>query len=114
MKHIKPYTLMIEDAHTEPQIDDYVILNTDQTYFITKKIKKFINNKIGQIIKIINYKTLSPDFIVKYDNIPPSLYDQTYDKNNNSFIFENIGCILYISKDKEQLEALLQANKYNL
>ena len=96
MKYLKTYESSISYS-----VGDYVIIQTEN-------IPDFIENNIGQIIKIANYNEIS----VKYENIPIK-YKSYYFTDNNERRFVN-SQILHCSKNKEDLEHILTANKYNL
>jgi len=94
----------------EPEIGDYVICDPD-----FRNLFNFINNNIGQII---NYPSTTDKYVIKYENVPESIY---------SFFDVNISLsghtykryfqrdeIIYWSKNKEDLEHLIQSKKYNL
>ena len=100
----KLFELLGEDVF--PEIGNYVIMDGAM-------ISLFINNNIGQIVDII--KEIKNDLpytslVVKYDNIPVKI---DYCFIDNCRIF-HINQITYMSKDKEELETILQAAKYNL
>lgn len=106
MKYIKTYEEINID---KPQIGDYVIL--DKTFDA-----EFCSNNIGQIIKAdpevsVYFSELygDHDYIVKYENMPKEPEEFIGDKTFTSFEW-----ILYWSKNKEELEAILASSKYNL
>ncbi len=77
---------------SEPKIGDYVICKTRSTDTI--EFKKYVDNNIGKIVD--NYLAY---YYVKF--------------KEKTYIF-TIGNILYWAKNKEDIEVLIQANKYNL
>ena len=109
-----------ESNINEPQIGDYVICSdmTDD-----EKIEEFVNNTIGQIVRFRDPHDsfgASYQFVVKYDDVP-------YDLNEDEFRYDNelyekgisnramsIGEIEFFSNDKKEVEAYMQAKKYNL
>jgi len=125
MKYIKTY-----EKASKPEIGDYVVCN-DQTH-ITEDIKTFIDTNVGQIIgyeKYLQSGRLSDNpYCIKYENVPKKLsngLDFDNDKKNAKLIkyelkpgeavrYFNKHEFVYISKDKEELEASLMAKKYNL
>ena len=106
IKHINEYNKKSNDD-IEPQVGDYII---------TKDNKNFDNlhNSIGQIIKIdrkqktwLSKKQVYISIIAKYYE----LYGHFQSEVNIYLSDENIE---YWSKDKEELETILAARKYNL
>jgi hypothetical protein len=106
MKYIKKF----EYRTKQPKVGDYVLV-TD--IYVT--IRNFIENNIGQIIEID--KTIELSYCVIFENIP-----KEYD------LYFGVGCkddvdncrwfarreILNFSSNKEDIEYLLVAKKYNL
>ena len=99
MKYIKTF-----ESKLTPQIGDYVICKDEYNTVI----QDFISNSIGIIIP---GETGRKYYTVKYENIPRSIRtyfridgDRSFGKND----------IVYHSKNKEDLEHFVQANKYNL
>jgi len=116
MKYLKKY----EEVSDNLQIGDYVICVC--TSFTDGKIKKFIDTNIGKYVRYItNIKDVVDDFryAIEYDNVPPELYRYSDIFSYESGI-ENICLrvsrneIIEYSKNKEDLEAIINANKYNL
>jgi len=111
MKHIKEFESLDDN---DPVVGDYVICNEADS---DKDITAFISSNIGQIIKIKISDNLNKFlYFINYDNIPYNLrfrftdFENTNKKMRGMFIEE----IKYWSKNKEDLEVKLQANKYNL
>lgn len=110
MKYIKSY----ENIQEEPQVGDYIIMHT---ITIEPNAFKFINNNIGQILTIEpglsqNKKLLS----IAYDNVPAEITEWF---NWDSFIMKYVKrfsdrFIVAFSKNKEDLEHIIDAKKYNL
>ena len=89
----------------ELEIGDYVIMGTNNHYLID-----FIFNNIGQIVKQRNI-----EITVKYENVPPEvnkILAYGGDKLNERTF--SIYLLLHHSKNKEDLEEILAAKKYNL
>jgi hypothetical protein len=83
------------NKYSEPQVGDYFIFKNEPGNGIDEKLK----NKIGRITEIFR-NTIAyefPDYIV-----PPG------------FKYIHISFIDYFSKNKEDLEAIINQNKYNL
>jgi len=99
----------------EPEVGDYVIVdmyNSDSDNII----KDFRSNSIGLI-----WKKEDDDFLyIKYFNIPKNILKYFYFSdysdglNIGNSIFINKKWIKYWSKDKEELEPIISAKKYNL
>lgn len=123
MKYIKLY----ENIEEDPQIGDYVIMKdrlpallvNDST--IQLQLLIFIKNNIGKIIDIFDQDNVNY-VIVEYDNIPDDIPDEMYDVFTTDFpthlkqnlLIFNLKHIKMFDKDKENLEARMSANKYNL
>jgi hypothetical protein len=124
MKYIKQY----EELNTgKPEVGDYVICTDKRMGFGKPEVgdyvictdtcdsaddvrTEFLTNNIGIIVTTDNrlYSDNYP-IRVKYDKKLPN----PYEKNPNECICD-YDEILYWSKDKEYLEFILAANKYNL
>ncbi len=114
MKYLKTY----EDINNEPQVGDYVICGVPGIRESDNPdMFNFIKNTIGQIVKIENSDTAYPTYYVHYNNIPEYLkFDSRKSPslsifNEEPFRRKNI---TYWSKNKEELELKIIANKYNL
>ena len=119
MKYLKKFEKgTIHDINIRPKIGDYVISNWK--YEFDKEWENYINNNIGQVIKVENkFKRViyqckyeaSNKFSRKYND--SSLF---YEENDTYYInmaFE-IFDMRKFSSDKKDLEALLTAKRYNL
>ena len=111
MKHLKKY----KKVDSEPKFGDYVLfkLNFDNDRQINpfmSKVKEFIDNNIGKILKITGNSCE-----VQYENLPYDLRAIAKD-NSTDTIYINKGQhdILGFSKRKKDLEPLIVANKYNI
>lgn len=100
-----------------PQVGDYVICGGDDlscqdksTCGYSNKERDFMFNKIGRIIKIGSSGTYP--YAVTYDDIPSELNNG--DITSQSFILVGSNIITYCSNDKEELEQILTANKFNI
>ena len=82
---------------------DYAIITIED--IVDKELDNFFKNNIGKITEFEDNLV-----VVKYDNLSELL--NNIEDNNNVTIFPEE--ILYWSKDKKELELLLQTNKYNL
>ena len=115
MKHIK---LFKESIEQEPKKGDYILYN--MTWNVESKLSKFLNNTIGQIANITKNKQ-DYDIVIFYnsEDIPEELkYIELQPANKKDTKFYRIAIInkehFYYNKNKEKLETLLTANKYNL
>ena len=117
MKYIKTYEEVNID---KPQVGDYVIIDYYRET-MNINLKKFIENSIGKIIsKRISVdqsrgrskkKTRITDlFEIRFWYIPPSLKLYFDDKKRIILADE----VKYWSKDKKELQTILQAKNYNL
>jgi len=100
MKHLRKY----ENVKSKgPSVGDFVICksHTNSSY-IGRKIDIFIKTNIGEIIAK-NWD----EFEVKFDNVPELLNDYMIDHYRKNEIE-------HYSKNKEDLEVYIDANKYNL
>jgi hypothetical protein len=94
----------------EPRLNDYVILNIN---WYSAELNYFLNNCIGQICKL-KKDTKNPDHIqyqIIYENVPEK-FKKTYLQHNRFYVYK--AQINDFSSNKEDLEAILAANKYNL
>ena len=115
MKYLKRF----EDINIdEPKVGDYAVFFDDIGQIGSdvsgdfNEYLYFINNTIGEIIKIENIDAYK--YHVKFENVPTNInkyFDKTFDYYYLRFHIEEI---LYWSKDKEELEKYIQAKKYNL
>jgi len=111
MKHLKIY-----EKYYKLEIGDYVIcwdyyLRNNDDY---KNINDFLKNNVGQIIDITNKLTTGVEnYVVQYDNIPYNLnkYTTSFYKSSIPMTSKDI---LQYSKDKSELEIMINSNKYNL
>jgi len=110
MKHIKEYKWHKILNNNRPEKGDYVICQEDG------KLDEFLSLNIGQVKYIDSYDKIDTLYTVGYDKISyevRSYFSKRIEYNQylrNMLIEE----IKYWSKNKEDLEVILQANKYNL
>ena len=108
MKYLKKY----EDVN-KPEVGDYVycqedlLTSDDETYY---KAMEFVKNNIGKILK--KNPKYSDFFVVRYENIPFELkeYFNVFKSSRNIKYDE----IIYWGKTKEEVEAKINSEKYNL
>ena len=110
MKHLKTF-----ENIKKPQVGDYVLCYEDAK---DHNLKEFINNNIGKI-SIIRDKGsyIECNYTIEYENIPSIISNRFTnfkkgDKKNERNMREEE--IIFFSKNKEDVELYMQANKYNL
>lgn len=107
MKHIKIYE-NFSDNESDIEVGDFAIFYYDEvaqyTYHakLNPTLKDYINNNVGYITNVSNKENLWIE--VLYENLPYS---------SNKIILTKDNIVKY-SKNKEELEIYLNANKYNL
>jgi hypothetical protein len=107
---------IFETISTQPTLGDYVIIDGTGTDKYAA-YKDFVDNNVGKIIKVASeyHGSDGKIFTVKYDNIPDILKF----KNLNFFYTDDtrkctVQHFKYWSDDKEELESIIGAEKYNL
>ncbi len=86
-----------------PEVGDYIICSS-----VVPEENVFFSNNIGKIIDVKKYYYYP--YNLEYDNVPDNLK-----KSNGATTFVcRFNDILYFSKDKEELEYILRANKFNI
>ena len=110
MKHLKQFEFLNQN---EPQIGDYVLCHEEDVED-DDDLTNFIDNNIGKIIGIDNTNTVP--FDVEYENVPDNIrYHFTFYTSNDRLMTRKE--IIYFSPNKpnkEELEAIKQANKFNI
>ena len=115
----KIYLKTYENFKKEPEAGDYVICNENNN--LSSNICNFISNNIGKIVYYINndeFKKYNVQkdyrYIIEYDNIPANI--QTYFSYTVAEDCRRMSRdeIIYWSKNREDLEAIIDAKKYNL
>jgi hypothetical protein len=102
MKYLKTF----EENENEPQVGDYVIVRENRILLLDS----FFSENVGRIVDD-KYSRRYP-FLVQFENIPDDLKIEFGDKNNSrQFSIDEID---HWSKNKEDLELMISANKYNL
>jgi len=112
MKYIKTYENKI---FNESLIDNYIIININDTYWPTmyKDKRTFINNNIGKIVEVNLYDTDS--LHIKYYNIPNELRKMYFPEDGIFVLHSGHSVnIVDISKNIEDLEYIYDMKKYNL
>jgi len=89
----------------EPKIGDYIIIKYDS---IVGNAYNFITNNIGKFIKYNSNRTFP--YQIEFFNIPNDI-ESYFNNNCRNYKYEEI---LYWSNNKEELELLIQSNKFNI
>jgi len=109
MKHIKEFENL---NNTKPEIGDYVLCKENDF-----SMSNFLDCNIGKILEFVKKDNgIDSMYIIEYSNVPRNLRYRFFPPNNNyNYLrFSHIDNIEYWSKNKEDLEPILQAKKYNL
>lgn len=107
MKHLKTYESIVSaNIDNEPQIGDYVLIKSPKSMSSTN-LKNFWATHVGQIKKILKdqYGPGSSAYHV--------IYKDKYNGEHSRWVF-NRKEIIHFSKNKEDIEMLINAEKYNL
>jgi hypothetical protein len=114
MKYIKLY----EELNAKiPQIHDYVLCveseYEDETINESEiNLNNFISSNIGIIIDMVKTDVkFKYDYHIKYENVPDDI-SMYFEYDNTRWSVKSD--IIHWSKDREDLETLLTAKKYNL
>lgn len=110
MTHLKLYEEY--ENSIEPEVGDYIFAKWKHAED-EHPANIFATNNIGELIKIETDKYDETSFLVKYNNIPDELKLYKSMNNDTSFRFKKEDLIKW-TKNKEELETILQANKFNL
>ena len=121
MKHLKVYESLDK---VSLEIGDYVIC---REYTVFKELNEFISSNIGEYIAFI--PDYDDSYVIRYNNIPKEMSkfftiearpgsnrDSEHERNMQfydcrSMIFSEI---IHWSEDREDLEIILNTNKYNI
>jgi hypothetical protein len=104
---------IFETINGQPNQGDYVILDAEDK---DKEFGEFVSNNVGKIIQIgREHGGNGKVFLVKWENIPERL---KYEQRNFFYKDGTRECTAqhfkYWSDNKEELETLINAEKYNL
>jgi len=100
MKYIKKF----EKNDNKPELGDYVIVSEINNSIVYD----FISNSVGRFVVFIDNNI--NQYHIRFDDIPEELNSFfSYDCRNY-----RLHEILYWSKDKKDLEIILQSNKFNI
>lgn len=107
---------IFETVSTQPNLGDYVIIRDPFSQGGPSEFFNFTGNNIGKIIKIgKEHGGTGKVFTVKYENIPERLSFSKlnfFNKNNERDCTARD--FTYWSEDKDELQVILDAEKYNL
>lgn len=106
MKYLKKYEELL-DEKVYPKVGYYVIMES-----ANDDINIFLYNNIGQIINVYKDDKKRTLIQVKYNNVPKNLYS-SFHSDEQMRIF-GINQIKYMSKNKTDIELLLNSKKYNI
>jgi len=106
MKYLKTF-----ESIDEPKEGDYIIAKLPNHLAYKDTAEIFCHNNIGQIIGIIYNNIDKPIYKVKYENVPAGLKISNLNNNIRGFFKKDFELW---SKDKEELEAMIAAKKYNI
>jgi hypothetical protein len=111
MRYIKLYEEL--NVH-EPKVGDWVILQLHSIDFLTvlannenEKFNNYINIHIGKIVSYM--KNSYMEYGIFYENFP-EIFEDLY----RNPVPVHTAQIKYWSKNKEELQFIIDANKYNL
>jgi len=112
MKHLKTYEKTYEIIEEdEPQVGDWVICSVLSIDAINwTELNDFLNTNIGKYAE--NDGTGFKPYIIRYKNVPNKLNNENF--NGDMFRYVHRREIVRFSKNKEDLEIYIDANKYNL
>jgi hypothetical protein len=99
----------------EPMIGDYVLCKKTGMHY--KELNEFLNNNIGR--NVGGYQTNDLEYIIRYSNVPKDIMYHFWNTTNPyikdmGFITISRYDVISYSNNKEDLERILDTNKYNL
>jgi len=104
MKHLDTFK---ERPKLEPIVGNYVLCEEKSDR--NPELRNFIKNNIGKIINFDGGK--SSLYTIEYENIPNNLKIASFTADTRLMDRDEI---IHFSRDKNFLQTLLDANKYNL
>jgi len=97
------------------EIGVYVICDAyDVDNYKFNDFNKLVNTHVGRLMDITNNEKRDDKYVVQFDDIPESLRNGFMLKEYPSAIRFIRDEIIYSSKDKSKLEAVLLVNKFNI
>jgi hypothetical protein len=133
MKYIKNFESQYEDffkeeeydeitsAEDEPKLGDYVICNESETDFGYRissdnyrfQVDEFLSKNVGQIIELIEDDRC--EFLVQFNNVPDDIAPIYFNHSNKDDCRKmSRSEIEFWNSDREALEVMVDAEKYNL
>jgi len=114
MKYFKRF----EDIKVEPKVGDYVVcedksVDFDKTYENDAIFDYFLSSNIGVIKDIRTNESVAYPYIVNFEFLPKNLKHMTNTGTGSDIVFKRVE-IIYFSENKEDLEHIINSNKYNL
>ena len=104
MKYIK----LFEKLSEEPAVGDYVICEDPDVDY--RDLNEFLKFNIGELRKINHREDINYKYTVEFENIPYNLSSYFSDDSRSFRRAE----ITHFSNNKEDLNLIVVANKYNL
>ena len=110
MKYIRLY----EGKKNSLQVGDYVVCDEtlSNNFTLGSEVNIFLSNNVGQYI--IDRKTLSFPYLIKYKNVPKRLKDVFHDDNITGCRCMKYFEIIFWSSNEDDCEAFIMARKYNI
>lgn len=112
MRYIKKYEEVIS-KNFRPHLKEGGFVLLDPEIFQTN-IKEFIKTEIGEITGIDFNSNSNYPYHILYDKPLPVDPEYRKPKDKNFAIAVEPSDILYYSSNKEDLEAIIKSNKYNI
>jgi len=103
---------IFENKNINIKRGDYVVMSTNKDLY--KNFKSFIENNIGQVAYVVNNTTLNVEHENVPDDIKSAFNSNKYKGKLKYWYIFNISDVVAYNKSKEELQYILQANKYNL
>ena len=104
---------IFENICVQPKVGDYVMIKPEiykDAFENVELLYKFFDNQIGQIKKILkNHNNKKIEYVVDFENVPDELNFEPSD--DFLFILDDFKCW---SDNKEKLEIMINAKKYNV
>ena len=97
---IKKFKIYETSTRIEPQVNDYVIVKSESP---NKRANNHINTHVGIVYENL-YSNHVRDYKIKYEFLPFM----------NDIIMVYRYQIIHFSKSKDEMELILQTNKYNI
>ena len=103
----------------EPEVGDYVICQSTFDFFTD--VNTYTRTTIGELVKIDSQRNMYEEgddieivYMVRYDNVPENFMFLVFKEYGGDSLLMHKQDILYWSKNKKELEKIIDAEKYNL